>query len=199
MAHKILPGMEIIPAVQIPRRERKTIRPIRKAQHLGETMSGLYSITVKTNALLNRELSEYKGKVLLIVNTASRCGFTPQYNALGELYKKHKSAGLEILAFPCNQFMKQEPGSNSEIQEFCTVNFNITFPIFDKIDVKGEYIHPLYEYLTTAKRGILWTKSIKWNFTKFLVDRQGNVVKRYAPFTKPEKIEKDIARLLEGK
>lgn len=160
-------------------------------------MSGLYNITVKTGALLNREMSEYKGKVLLIVNTASRCGFTPQYDALEALYRKHKESGFEILAFPCNQFMKQEPGTNKEIQEFCTVNFNITFPIFDKIDVKGDNIHPLYAYLTSQEKGIFGTAKIKWNFTKFLVDRKGNVVKRYAPYTKPEKIEKDIIRLLQ--
>ncbi len=160
-------------------------------------MSSIYNITVKTNALLNKELSEYRGKVLLIVNTASRCGFTPQYDALQELYKKHQAEGFEILAFPCNQFMKQEPGSNSDIQEFCSVNFNITFSIFDKIDVKGDSIHPLYQYLTSQKRGAFGTAKIKWNFTKFLVDRRGNVIKRYAPYTKPEKIEKDIIRLLQ--
>ncbi len=162
-------------------------------------MSDLYNITVSTGALMNRELSEYKGKVLLIVNTASRCGFTPQYDALEALYKKHKETGFEVLAFPCNQFMKQEPGTNKEIQEFCTVNFNITFPIFDKVDVKGDSIHPLYAYLTSQKKGAFGTAKIKWNFTKFLVDRKGNVIKRYAPYTKPEKIEKDIVRLLQEK
>ena len=162
-------------------------------------MSELYNITVKTGSLQNRQLSEYKGKVLLIVNTASRCGFTPQYDALEALYRKHKAEGFELLAFPCNQFMKQEPGTNKEIQEFCSVNFNITFPIFDKLDVKGESIHPLYQHLTSAKRGAFGTKKIKWNFTKFLVDRQGKIVKRYAPYTKPEKIEKDIIPLLKGK
>ncbi len=162
-------------------------------------MSELYTITVKTAALLNRELSEYRGKVLLIVNTASRCRFTPQYDELEELYKKYKSEGFEILAFPCNQFMRQEPGTNKEIQQFCTVNFNITFPIFDKIDVKGASIHPLYDFLTSAKRGFLGTKNIKWNFTKFLVNRDGTVVKRYAPPTTPSKIEPDIIRLIKGK
>ena len=160
-------------------------------------MSQLYNITVKTNSLLNKELSGYRGKVLLIVNTASRCGFTPQYDALQALYAKHKEAGFEVLAFPCNQFMKQEPGTNNDIQEFCTVNFNITFPIFDKVDVRGESIHPLYAWLTSQKKGAFGTAKIKWNFTKFLVDRKGNVIKRYAPYTKPEKIEKDIIRLLQ--
>jgi glutathione peroxidase len=159
-------------------------------------MSNLYDISVKTASFLNRELSEYKGKILLIVNTASRCGFTPQYNELEDLYRKYKSEGFEILAFPCNQFMNQEPGTNKEIQEFCSVNFNITFPIFDKIDVKGDNIHPLYSFLTSAKPGIFGSKRIKWNFTKFLVDREGNVVKRYAPITKPSKIEKDIVRMI---
>ncbi|PKL38363.1 MAG: glutathione peroxidase [Spirochaetae bacterium HGW-Spirochaetae-1] len=162
-------------------------------------MSALYDITVKTNALLNRSMGEYKGKVLLIVNTASKCGFTPQYDGLQALYAKHREEGFELLAFPCNQFMEQEPGDNSAIKEFCSVNFNITFPIFDKVDVKGDAIHPLYAFLTTAKRGILGTKAVKWNFTKFLVDRTGNVVKRYAPATKPEKIEGDIEKLLREK
>lgn len=162
-------------------------------------MSDLYKINVTTGALMNRELSEDKGRVLLIVNTASRCGFTPQYDALEALYRKHKEAGFKVLAFPCNQFMKQEPGTNKDIQEFCTANFNITFPIFDKVDVKGDSIHPLYSYLTSQKKGAFGTAKIKWNFTKFLVDRKGNVVKRYAPYTKPEKIEKDIVRLLQDK
>jgi len=159
-------------------------------------MSDLYNITVRTGALMNRELSEYKGKVLLIVNTASRCGFTPQYDALEALYKKHKETGFEVLAFPCNQFMKQEPGTNKEIQEFCTVNFNITFPIFDKVDVKGDSIHPLYAYLTSQKKGAFGTAKIKWNFTKFLVDRQGNVVDRFAPDVKPQDLKADIEKLL---
>ena len=159
-------------------------------------MSQLYNITVKTNSLLNRELSEYRGKVLLIVNTASRCGFTPQYNALQALYAKYRDKGFEVLAFPCNQFMRQEPGTNKEIEEFCTVNFSINFPIFDKVDVKGESIHPLYAWLTSQKKGAFGSAKIKWNFTKFLVDRKGNVIKRYAPYTKPEKIEKEIIRLL---
>jgi glutathione peroxidase len=159
-------------------------------------MSDIYGITVKTNALLNRSLSEYKGKVMLIVNTASKCGFTPQLEGLEALYKKHKPSGFEVLAFPCNQFMKQDPGTNSEIHSFCTLNYSTTFPIFDKLNVKGSGIHPLYEYLTSQKRGFLGTKKIKWNFTKFLVDKKGNVVKRYAPYVKPEKIEADIVRLL---
>jgi len=162
-------------------------------------MSSLYDITVKTNALLNRSMGEYKGKVLLIVNTASKCGFTPQYDGLQALYAKHRDEGFELLAFPCNQFMEQEPGDNSAIKEFCSANFNITFPIFDKLDVKGDSIHPLYAFLTTAKRGFLGTKAVKWNFTKFLVDRKGNVIKRYAPATKPEKIEGDIEKLLREK
>ena len=162
-------------------------------------MSDLYKIKVKTNSLEEKSLSEYKGKVLLIVNTASRCGFTPQYNALESLYKKHNADGFEVLSFPSNQFLNQEPGTNEDIQKFCSLNFNTTFPIFDKIDVKGDSIHPLFRHLTNIKKGAFGSKKIKWNFTKFLVDRNGNIVKRFAPYIKPEKIEKDIIRLIKDK
>jgi glutathione peroxidase len=162
-------------------------------------MSTLYDITVRTNALLNRSLSEYKGKVLLIVNTASKCAFTPQYEGLEALYRKYRERGFEVLAFPCNQFMGQEPGTNDEIKQFCAVNFNITFPVFDKLDVKGPTMHPLYKLLTAARRGFLGSRSIKWNFTKFLVDRQGRVVKRFSPRTRPENLEGDIIKSLDEK
>ena len=141
-------------------------------------------------------LEDYKGKVLLIVNTASACGFTPQYAGLEQLYKEHQAKGLEVLAFPCNQFGKQEKGSNEEIKGFCDLNFNISFPLMDKIEVNGDNTHPLYRYLKQTAPGILGSKKIKWNFTKFLVNKNGKVVKRYAPTTKPEKLVDDINQLL---
>lgn len=140
-------------------------------------------------------LSDYKGKVLLIVNTASKCGFTPQYEGLEELYKKYEGK-LEVLAFPCNQFGSQEPGSEEEIQGFCSTTFNTTFPLFSKIEVNGDNAHPLYNFLKSANPGVLGTEKIKWNFTKFLVDKDGKPVKRYAPVTKPKDIETDIEGLL---
>jgi glutathione peroxidase len=142
------------------------------------------------------QLSDYKGKVLLIVNTASACGLTPQYKGLQEMYDKYKDKGLEILAFPCNQFKEQEKGSNEEIKEFCDLQFNIKFPLFSKIDVNGETAHPLYKYLTKKAPGIFGSEKIKWNFTKFLVNANGEVISRYAPITKPAAIEKDINNLL---
>lgn len=141
-------------------------------------------------------LSTYKGQVLLIVNTASQCGFTPQYQGLQTLYNNYASQGLTILGFPCNQFGQQEPGNSEQIQSFCETRFGVTFPLFAKIDVNGNSAHPLYQYLTQAAPGLLGTEAIKWNFTKFLVDRTGKVVKRYAPTTTPEAIEKDIQGLL---
>ncbi|PSF38597.1 glutathione peroxidase [Aphanothece hegewaldii CCALA 016] len=141
-------------------------------------------------------LSSFKDKVLLIVNTASQCGFTPQYKGLQELYDKYAAQGLVILGFPCNQFGQQEPGSEAEIQSFCETRFGVSFPLFQKIDVNGKNAHPLYQYLTKVAPGILGTEGIKWNFTKFLVDRSGKVVKRYAPLTKPEDLEKDLQSLL---
>ncbi|MFA3790431.1 glutathione peroxidase [Aliiglaciecola sp. SL4] len=143
-----------------------------------------------------KEFSDYKGKVLLIVNTASKCGFTPQYDGLQALYKKYKSQGLEILGFPCDQFGHQEPGSDSEIEQFCSLNFNVDFPLFKKSDVNGKNASPLYEFLKTQAPGVLGSKSVKWNFTKFLVNKEGKVMGRYAPKTKPEAIQKDIEALL---
>src|SRR5437764_979706 len=127
------------------------------------------------------DLSIYRGKVLLIVNVASKCGFTPQYTGLESLYEKHKDEGFAVLGFPCNQFGSQEPGVESEIQTFCSLHYGVTFPLFSKIDVNGPKAHPIYNYLKSAKPGILWTEAIKWNFTKFLIDRQGEPVHRYAP------------------
>ncbi len=140
-------------------------------------------------------LSKYKDSVLLIVNTASKCGFTPQFEGLQKLYDQYKGKGLVILGFPCNQFMNQDPGSNDEIVEFCQLNYGVSFPMFDKIDVNGDAAHPLYEYLKSNVPNEKY-KSIKWNFTKFLVDKNGKPVKRYGSMTKPQKIEKDILKLL---
>ena len=140
-------------------------------------------------------MTEFKGKVLLIVNTATGCGFTPKYEGLQKLYEKYRDKGLEILDFPCNQFGHQAPGTDEEIQEFCTLKYNTTFPLFSKIDVNGENADPLFVYLKAQQGGFLGD-DIKWNFTKFLVSRDGTVVDRYAPVTKPEKIEEDILKLL---
>lgn len=142
-----------------------------------------------------KPLSDYKGKALLIVNTATKCGFAPQLKELQTLYDKHKDHDFTVLAFPCNQFKNQEPGTNQATAETCSLNFGVTFPLFEKIDVKGDDAHPLYKYLTQEKKGII-TSSIKWNFTKFLVDKNGEVINRYAPTTSPQKIEKDMLPLL---
>ena len=158
-------------------------------------IKSIYDINVTGIEGFNKSMSEYRGKVLLIVNTASKCGFTPQYEGLEKLYRDHKEKGLVVMGFPCNQFMSQEPGSDSEIASFCQVNFNITFPIFSKVDVNGPETHPLFEFLKNKASGIMG-KKIKWNFTKFLVGRDGEVIKRYAPATVPEKIEKDIIKAL---
>lgn len=138
----------------------------------------------------------YKGKVLLIVNTASKCGFTPQYNGLQSLYDQFKDKGFEILAFPCDQFGHQEPGNDTEIEQFCSLNFNVNFPLFKKIEVNGDNTSALYQFLKQSAPGIFGSKKIKWNFTKFLINSNGKVLKRYGSTTKPEKIAKDIAALL---
>ena len=140
-------------------------------------------------------MAEYKSKVLLIVNTATGCGFTPQYEGLESLYKKYKDQGFVVLDFPCNQFANQAPGTEDEIVSFCQMKYNVSFPQFAKIKVNGDEANALYKWLKDQKGGF-FSKAIKWNFTKFLVDREGNVVERYAPTTKPEKIEKDILKLL---
>ena len=155
----------------------------------------LYDIKVKTKDANEISLSKYKGKVLLIVNTATHCGYTPQYTGLQYLYEKYKENNFEILDFPCNQFGNQAPGSSDEIYEFCTTRFNIQFEQFEKIDVNGENESPLFTFLKTQKGGILGD-NIKWNFTKFLIDKNGNVINRYAPMIKPENIESDIEKLL---
>ncbi|PJZ77951.1 glutathione peroxidase [Leptospira neocaledonica] len=155
----------------------------------------LYELTATLNNGSEKKLQDYKGKVLLIVNTASQCGFTPQYKGLQEMYDKYKGKGLEILGFPCDQFGHQEPGTDAEIQSFCQVNFGVNFPLFKKIEVNGDGTHPVYQYLKKQAPGLLG-KSIKWNFTKFLIDKQGNVIKRFAPLTPPEKLDKQIEELL---
>lgn len=159
-------------------------------------MSDIYKFDCKNAQGEVVSLEDYKNKILLIVNTASKCGFTPQYEGLNDLHLKFKDKDFSVLGFPCNQFGKQEPGTNEEIQEFCSVNFQIEFPVFAKIDVNGPTADPLYKYLCETKPGLLGSKNIKWNFTKFLVDQKGNVVSRFAPNTKPEDIEKEIEALI---
>ena len=156
---------------------------------------GLYDFSAKLNDGREKKLSAYRGKVLLIVNTASRCGFTPQYKALQELYAKYRDRGFALLAFPCDQFGHQEPGDDDEIKSFCELNYGVDFPLFSKIEVNGKDAHPLYAFLKSQKGGLLGD-SIKWNFTKFLVDKQGNVIERYAPTTPPERIAPDIEKQL---
>jgi glutathione peroxidase len=155
----------------------------------------IHDFTVATATGEEKSLADYKGKVLVIVNVASKCGLTPQYKGLQALYDKYKEQGLEIIGFPCNQFLGQEPGSNEEIQEFCQMNYGVSFPVFAKIDVNGANAHPLYKYLTKETSGLLGS-AIKWNFTKFLIDREGNIVKRYAPKTEPEEMTEKIEELL---
>jgi glutathione peroxidase len=159
-------------------------------------MTNIYDFTATSAAGDDVALADYRGRVLLIVNTASKCGFTPQYDGLEALQQQYGERGFSVLAFPCNQFGQQEPGSEAEIVEFCTTRFNTSFPIFGKIDVNGEHAHPLYTHLKSSAPGVLGSKAIKWNFTKFLVDAKGEVVERYGSNTKPEKIAADIERLL---
>ncbi|NIE63841.1 glutathione peroxidase [Burkholderia sp. Ax-1719] len=160
-------------------------------------MTTVYSFTAQPlGGAAPVSLEQYAGKVLLIVNTASECGFTPQYAGLQKLYDQYATRGLAVLGFPCNQFGKQEPGDATQIGAFCEKNFGVTFPMFEKIDVNGANAHPLYHWLTGEAPGLLGLERIKWNFTKFLVDRSGKVVKRYAPVTKPDAIAADIEKLL---
>lgn len=155
------------------------------------------SFTVKDAHNNPVSLEKYQGQVLLIVNVASKCGFTPQYKGLEELYKKHKDQGFTVLGFPCNQFGAQEPGDNDEIQSFCEMNYGVTFPVMNKIDVNGDDADPLYQWLKSTAPGIFGTEAIKWNFTKFLIGKNGEVINRYAPQDKPEDIEGDIAKALQ--
>jgi len=156
----------------------------------------LYDFEVRTIDGVVERLDVYWGKTLLIVNVASRCGYTPQYAALEALYRRHRDRGLVVLGFPCNQFGRQEPGDEGAIGEFCSTTYGVTFPMFAKVYVNGGAAHPLFQYLTAARRGILGTRRIKWNFTKFLVDGRGDVLRRYAPSETPEQIEPDIVSAL---
>ena len=155
----------------------------------------IYDFEVTTIDGARQTLEGYRGKALLIVNVASKCGFTPQYAGLEELHRRHKDAGFAVLGFPCDQFGHQEPGSEDEIRDFCTLTYQVTFPMFAKLQVNGDQAHPLYKFLKSAQKGFLGSEAIKWNFTKFLVDRTGAVVQRYAPTATPESIEKDLAVL----
>jgi glutathione peroxidase len=158
--------------------------------------SALYGVTATLLDGQPLPLSTFAGRVLLIVNTASKCGFTPQYAALEQLHREYNSRGFEVLAFPSNQFGNQEPGSAQEIAQFCERNYGVSFPVFAKVDVNGAHAHPLFKLLTSARRGLFGTRRIKWNFTKFLVDRTGNVVGRYAPSTDPMKLRDMIELVL---
>ena len=161
-------------------------------------VKSLYDLSFTNNKGNTVSLEDYAGKVILIVNTASKCGFTPQYKGLEDLYKKYNTQGLEIIGFPCDQFGGQEPGSNSEIEQFCELNFGVSFPLATKIDVNGSNTHPIYQYLKQKAPGILGSKRIKWNFTKFLISKDGQVQKRYATATKPSAIEGDIVSALKA-
>jgi len=167
-----------------------------------ENLETVYSFSADTLDGRDFSLEEFRGKVLLIVNTASQCGFTPQYTGLETLYRTYKERGLAVLGFPCNQFGAQEPGTAADIGAFCEQNYGVSFPMFAKIDVNGEKAHPLYRFLKKEKPGLLGPLgggAIKWNFTKFLVDRSGKVVARFASTTKPESLAKDIEKLLDNK
>ena len=162
-------------------------------------MSNIYQFEAELLEGDIKALADYKGKVMLIVNTASKCGFTPQFAGLEKLYEKYKLQGLEILGFPCNQFGGQDPGTNKEIGAFCQRNYGVNFPMFAKVDVKGPEAHAIFRFLTREAKGILGSQNIKWNFTKFLVGRNGEVLGRYAPTTKPEALEADIEKALASK
>ena len=156
-------------------------------------MASIYDFSAKTIDGDEQKLAAYRGKTLLVVNVASKCGFTPQYEGLEAMYRKFKGQGLVVLGFPCDQFGHQEPGDENEIKNFCSLNYEVTFPLFAKIDVNGPNAHPLYKYLKHEAKGLLGSEAIKWNFTKFLVDSTGTVRKRYAPTDTPENIEKELA------
>lgn len=164
--------------------------------HSKDMKDSIYNFNVTTIDGQQKPMADYKGKVLLIVNVASKCGFTPQYEGLEAIYKEYKDQGFEVLGFPCNQFGSQEPGTEQDIKSFCSLTYNVSFPMFSKVDVNGDNTHPLYEYLKNEKSGVLGSKAIKWNFTKFLVDKEGNVIERYASATKPESITEKIEALL---
>ena len=158
----------------------------------------IYDIQVHTIDGTPTTLTAFRNQVLLIVNVASKCGFTPQYRGLEQLYRQYQSQGFAVLAFPCNQFGYQEPGDADEIKNFCSLNYDISFPLFAKVEVNGRHAHPLFEHLKSTQPGVLGTEAIKWNFTKFLVDRQGQVIKRYAPTETPESMSQEIEHLLQA-
>lgn len=160
--------------------------------------NSIYSLSVKNIDGQIISLEQYKNKVLLIVNTASKCGFTPQYKELEELYIQYKDQGLEVLGFPCNQFLNQEPGDEAAIKNFCAIKYNVSFPMFAKIEVNGENTHPLYKILKASAKGILGSDKIKWNFTKFLVNKDASIVQRFAPIVKPHKLTHDIEKFLQA-
>ena len=159
-------------------------------------MSTVHDFSAKTIDGKEQKLDAWKGKVVLVVNVASKCGFTPQYTGLEAMHKQLAPKGLVVAGFPCDQFGHQEPGDEKEIKEFCSLTYDVTFPMFAKVEVNGDGTHPLYQHLKEEAPGVLGSKAIKWNFTKFLVDRKGEVVKRYAPTDKPEDIQKDVEKLL---
>ncbi|HEV7490498.1 MAG TPA: glutathione peroxidase [Rhodanobacteraceae bacterium] len=159
-------------------------------------MASIYDFSAKTIDGADQKLGAYRGKTMLIVNVASKCGFTPQYEGLEALYRKFEDKGLVVLGFPCDQFGHQEPGNEAEIKNFCSLNYDVSFPMFAKIDVNGSATHPLYKYLKHEAKGLLGSEAIKWNFTKFLVDKNGEVVKRYAPTDTPQGIEKEVVAAL---
>ncbi len=160
-------------------------------------MTTAHDFSASTIDGVEQSLAAYRGQALLVVNVASKCGFTPQYAGLEALHRKFRARGFAVLGFPCDQFGHQEPGTEEEIKRFCTTTYDVTFPLFAKVEVNGNDAHPLYRWLKSEKPGVLGTAAIKWNFTKFLVDRNGSVVRRYAPNDKPEQIETDLAELLE--
>lgn len=165
---------------------------------MADTPETIYDITVTAADGTARTLDEYRGKVLLVVNVASKCGFAPQYAGLEDLYRTYRDRGLVVLGFPCNQFLWQEPGSADDIRSFCSLKYNVTFPVFARVEVNGSGAHPLYRYLKRARRGLLWTRAVKWNFTKFLVGGTGEVVGRYSALTSPQKLAGRIEQLLEA-
>ena len=159
-------------------------------------MPSVYDFSATTIDGEQQSLAEYKGKAMLVVNTASKCGFTPQYAGLEKLYRKYQDKGLAVLGFPCDQFGHQEPGDENEIKNFCSLSYDVSFPMFAKVEVNGGKAHPLYQFLKKEAMGVLGTEAIKWNFTKFLIDKNGRVLRRYAPTDTPESIEKDLAAAL---
>lgn len=184
---------------RLQKSDKETKKAISKKMKRGKTMKDtktVFDFTAKSIDGKEIDLSDYRGKVLLIVNTASKCGFTPQYTGLQKLHEEYKDKGLVILGFPCNQFGSQEPGGESEISNFCQKNYGVDFQMFEKVDVNGKDAHPLYKYLTHHAPGALNTESIKWNFTKFLIDKEGNSIKRYASSVTPKDLEPEIEKLL---